>query len=115
MNPGGNTDSIDALREQIRSRREIFDKNLEFKEKQHALQADILNFQKVQFKKKVQLKKRQMKFEEDQKKSAAEEKKQKLEMEKAERTAFIETQQVMAKCLLAILAERADKDGDNKK
>jgi hypothetical protein len=41
--------------------------------------------------------------------------KQKWEMEKAERAANIETQQIMTKCLAAVLAKMVENDGDNKK
>jgi hypothetical protein len=97
MNPGGYADSLNAIKEQIRSQKEIFDKK-------HALQAKIFEFQKEQF----QFKKEQ--FQEQVKL-----KKQKLEMEKVEKAANIEAQQAMTKCILALTAERNENNGVNKK
>ena len=108
MNPGGYTDSLVVIKEQIRSREEIFDKKQESTEKGRALRTEQferrLEFKKLQFQKNSQMKKRKLAIV-----------KQKWEMEKAERAANIETQQIMTKCLAAVLAKMVENDGDNKK
>ena len=108
MNPGGYTDSLVVIKEQIRSRGEIFAKKQESTEKERALRTEQferrLEFKKLQFQKNSQMKKRKLAIV-----------KQKWEMEKAERAANIETQQIMTKCLAAVLAKMVENDGDNKK